>query len=104
MDPLFGAGLMFGVLLGFANDRLTRLCFDRFLRRELVEVRSLVQWITIGFYVAKYAVLCLTAYAVLARLHLSPLGFALGILAYQLYRLARLILGQRLDIDRHYTS
>jgi len=104
VEQLLGIGLIFGILFGFANDWLTRLCLERVLRKELAVVGSLVQWVTIGFLVAKYAALVLTAYAALSRLHLSPLGFALGVLAYQLYRLARLILWPRVNIDRRYIS
>ena len=98
MEQSMGLGLALGLLVALVNEKATQLCLGRLLRRELLAVTAL-RWIilmlVIGFYVLKYCVLGLALYKLFVAVDLSVLWFAVGILAYQVYRVSMMIFRPR---------
>ena len=88
--PLW-AGVILGAFIGWASESLTRLALQGLFLKKASFLRPLARWLSVGFYLAKQATLWLLVYWVLSSQHLSLLGFAGGILAYQLYRLSLMI-------------
>jgi hypothetical protein len=91
MEQTLGFGIVLGLLVGFANERVTSLWLSRLLKREMTAVLPFIKLFVWGLYLAKHAVLWVGMYVLFSRAHLSLLGFAVGILTYQLYRLAWLL-------------
>jgi hypothetical protein len=95
------AGVIVGGFLGWASEWSTRLALRGLFLSKVSFLWPSALWLTLGFYVTKQAGLGLLVYLILWSLHLSLIGFAAGILAYQLYRVAlmifwpRVYLGQR---------
>jgi hypothetical protein len=95
------AGVILGLFLGWASEWSTRLALRGLFLSKVSFLWPSARWLTLGFYVTKQAGLGLLVYLILSSLHFSLVGFAAGILAYQLYRIALMIfwpgvyLGQR---------
>jgi hypothetical protein len=95
MEQSFGFGLAVGLLVGFGNEKATQLWLGRLLRHDflcIVLPLPVVPLIIGGFYVIKYAMLWLCLSWLFVAYDLSLLGFAVGILAYQLSRVIIMLL------------
>ena len=101
--PLW-AGLVLGALIGWTSEWSTRLALRGLLGSKASFLRPLARWLTFIFFLAKQGVLWLLVYLVLSSLHLSLVGFAAGILAYQLYRLTLMIFWPRAYLGQRTTS
>ena len=98
MEQSIGFGLALGLLVGLVNEKVTQLCLGQLLRREflaLAALRPIIRLLVIGFYVLKYGILWLGLYGLFVTFDLSLLGFAAGILAYQVYRVSMMIFWPR---------
>ena len=98
MEQSVGFGLVLGLLAGLVNEKVTQLCLGQLLRREFLAVaalRSLIPMLVVGFYVLKYGTLGLGIYVVFVTFDISLVGFAVGILAYQVYRVSMMIFRSR---------
>ena len=104
MGPPLWTGVFLGAMVGLVNERLTRLCLEGALLNRLASWRFAIRWLTVGFYATKFGLLWVLVYLLLSRLHLSLLGFALGILAYQLYRFALMIFWPRIYLGQRYSQ
>ena len=103
MEQSVGFGLVLGLLVGLVNEKVTQLCLGQLLRREFVAVvalRPIILMLVIGFYVLKYGILGLGLYGLFVTFDLSLLGFAVGILAYQVYRVSMMIFWPRTYISQ----
>ena len=97
-------GAVLGVVIGFINDRSTRFWLGHVLRQGLSRVRSVVLFLSVGFYISKYLVYGLAVYGVVAlfqaqsgsrsRADVLPflLALACGLLGYQLVRSALMLI------------
>ena len=103
MEQSVGFGLAVGLLVGLANEKVTYLCLWQLLRREFLmaaALRRIVPLLVIGFYVLKYGILWLGLYGLFRTFELSLLGFAVGILAYQVYRVSMMVFWPRAYTDQ----
>jgi hypothetical protein len=101
--PLF-AGVVLGAVVGWVSEWSTRLALQGVLSHQAAFLGSTMRWVALGFYLAKQAILWLLVYGILSWLHFSLLGFAAGILAYQLYRIALMIFWPWVYLGQRYTS
>ncbi len=101
--PLW-AGLVLGALIGWFNEWSTRLALQGLLGSKASFLQPLARWLTLFFFLAKQGLLWLLVYLVLSLLHLSLVGFAAGILAYQLYRLTLMIFWPGIYLGQRTTS
>jgi hypothetical protein len=101
--PLW-AGVVLGVVVGWVSEWSTRLALQGVLSHRAAFLGSMMRWMALGFYLAKQAVLWLLVYVILSRLHFELLGFAAGILAYQLYRIVLMIFWPEVYLGQRYTT
>ena len=103
MEQSAGFGLVLGLLVGLVNEKATQLCLGQLLRREFLTVaalRPIILMLVVGFYVLKYGILGLGLYGLFLTFDLSLLGFAVGILAYQVHRVSMMIFRSRIYISQ----
>ena len=100
MEQSIGLGIALGLLVGFVNEQVTYLWLSRLLRREMAVLLPFVKMLIWGSYLLKHVVLWVGMYVLFSRVHLNLLGFATGILAYQLCRIAWMILGLGIRLER----
>jgi hypothetical protein len=98
------AGALVGVFLGWASEWSTRLALRGIFLSKSAFLWPSARLLTLGFYVTKQAVLGGLVYLILWSLHLSLMGFAAGILAYQLYRVALMIFWPSVYLGQRTTS
>jgi len=106
------SGVVLGLVIGYINDRSTILWFGRMLRQGPGQVRPVVLFLSVGFYLSKYLFFGLMAYGVVAlfqayggsrsRADLVPflLALASGLLGFQLVRTALMVLRPRMYLGQ----
>ena len=102
MAATLGAGLLLGLVVGLLNDRSTRLCLEGVLQEGGRIPYSLLAWLTLIFFLVKHTVIWSLVYLLLISFHLNLLGFAVGVLMYQTYRIAYMVSYPRLYAGRRY--
>ncbi|GEM_PF-5293669 len=100
MEQTIGFGIALGVLVGFGNERVTRLWLSRLLRREMAGLLPFIRVLVWSLFFFKHAALWITLYLLFSRAHFNLLGFAVGILLYQVCRLVWMFCGARLSLER----
>ena len=109
------SGVVLGIAIGFINDRSTYFCLGQLLRQGLDRLRAVVLFLAVGFYLAKYLVLGLSVYGVVAlfrvqggahsRAEILPflLALACALLGYQLVRSGLMLLRPQVYLDRRHS-
>jgi len=86
--------------MGCGSERVTRRWLSRLLKPEMARWLPFAKVLVCGLFLVKNAALWVVMYLLFSRAHLNLLGFAVGILAYQMYRLVWAFSGGRISLGR----